>query len=531
MEKKESLDWWKSASFYHIYPLSFMDSNNDGFGDIQGIIMKLDYLSWLGIDAIWISPIYPSPLKDNGYDVKDFFGIDPVFGTMSDFEELLKQAHAKKIKLILDFVPNHTSEEHPWFIDARSSKSNSKRDWYLWADPNPNGGLPNNWDSLAGGSSWTFDRTTNQYFYHTFLKEQPDLNWRNNEVQRMFFEIMHFWLDKGVDGFRLDLIGFLIKDKLLRNNPPNARKEKDSALHHELAQTFSAHQPEVNEIIGKMRAVVDEYKNKVLLGELSLSIDELIHYHHDDRGGIHLPGNYLFILEEWKASILFEEICNYEASLTSESWPNWVLSNHDNTRIASRVGRDQARIAAFLMLTSRGTPIIYYGDEIGMQDMAVSKTKMQDLSEIGRDPQRTPMQWSMENNAGFTQGIPWLNVNSDYKTYNVEEEKKDPDSMLNLYRDLLQLRREIPTLIHGTFIPVGVQEDVFAFLRQDKETHLTFLVVCNLGHKATFFQIPEFFSFSGTVLYGTNLSRKGESIGKEIAINGDEALLITINEG
>jgi alpha-glucosidase len=529
MENKTNLPWWKTAIFYHIYPLSFMDSNKDGLGDIPGIIEKLDYLTWLGVDAIWISPLYPTPFKDNGYDIKDFSGIDPAFGTLDDFTNLLQQAHSKNIKIIMDFVPNHTSEEHPWFIEARSDRTNKKRNWYLWADPNPHGGVPNNWMSFAGKwSGWEFDSATNQYYYHSFLKHQPDLNWRNSEVQQAMFDVMHFWLKKGIDGFRIDLMGFLIKDKFLRNNPHNSKHEKDSGLQYPLTPTFSTHQREINQIIAKMRSLVDEYGDKVLLGETYLSVDELVHYHTNEETGVHLPGNYLFVMEDWKANILFEEICNYEASLQEESWPNWVLSNHDNPRIASKLGREQAKVAAFLLFCSRGTLIIYYGDEIGMQDLAISKSQMKDLAETGRDPHRAPMQWSAKANAGFTEGIPWLGVNSDYMEYNVEIEKTDPSSFLYLYRDLINLRKQEPALISGLFIPVGVEENILAFMRRDQKTGRTFFVACNLGHKAASFQIPEFFSPSGTIIYGTKSKRKGEKLEKEIALEGSEAILIQI---
>lgn len=528
MKLEKKFEWWKTAIIYHIYIMSFSDSNADGIGDIPGIINHLDYLKWLGIDTIWVSPFYPTPFKDNGYDIKDYFGVDEKFGTLDDFNELLKQCHLKELKLILDFVPNHTSEEHPWFIESRSNQTNSKRDWFIWQDPNPSGGPPNNWISISGGSSWEFDSQTNQYYYHSFLKYQPDLNWRNTEVQDAMFDIMRYWLDKGVDGFRIDLMGFLIEDKFFRNNPPNAKQGKDSALNSMLSNAFSCHQREINEIIAKMRHFVDGYGEKLLLGEVYLSIDELMFYHANANESVHLPGNFLLILEDWNASILFDEICNYEASLNGDSWPNWVLSNHDNPRIASKIGREQARVAALFMLTSRGTPIIYYGDEIGMQDTAIPKNKMKDPAEKKRDPHRSPMQWSSGPNAGFTSGTPWQMICSDYGKFNVESEKDDPTSLLNFYRDLLHIRKNEPVLNHGIFIPVGIEDSVFSFIRKDMDTGEAFLIICNLGHKSIFFTIPPYFELKAVIVFGTDISRKGEQIGKEIRVNGDEAILAKI---
>lgn len=526
--KTLDLEWWKVANFYHIYIMSFADSNGDGIGDLPGVTQHLDYLKWLGIDAIWLSPFYSTPLKDNGYDVKNYFEVDPVFGTMDDFQELIKQSHSKGLKVILDFVPNHTSEEHPWFIESRKDTTNSKRDWYIWQNPNPKGGPPNNWISLAGGSGWELDPKTKQYYYHSFLKHQPDLNWRNTEVQEAIFQAMRFWLEKGVDGFRVDLMGFLIKDRFFRNNPPNTNHDTDSGSNYPLSPVFSSHHREVNSLIAKMRKLVDSYKEKVLLGEVYLSIDELLHYHANSEEGAHLPGNFLLVMEDWKASAIFEEICNYESSLQEESWPNWVLSNHDYPRIASKIGRNQAKVAAFLMLTSRGTPIIYYGDEIGMQDTCIAKNEIKDLAEAKRDPHRTPMQWSSESNAGFTKGKPWLEVATDFKTYNVEEEKKNPDSFLTLYRKLLLLRKQEPVLVNGLFIPVGIEGSILSYIRKDMETEEAFLIVCNLKPKAAVFEIPEYFGIKGKIVFGTHSDREGELIGKEIKVRGDEALLAKI---
>lgn len=519
------MEWWQKSVFYHIYPMSFMDSNGDGIGDLQGIIERLDYLQWLGADALWISPIYPSPFCDNGYDITDYQNIDPRFGTMKDFDELLRSCHSRGMKIILDYVSNHTSDQHPWFKESRSSRINSKRDWYLWADPNPHGGPPNNWLSTFGGSGWEFDEVTQQYYYHSFLKQQPDLNWRKKEVQEALFDVIRFWLEKGVDGFRVDVMSYLVKDKLLRNNPPNPDYKKHMPSFYKYNPCFSTDQPEVHRIIANMRSLANSYGKKVLLGEIYLPADQLVKYYGMEEPGAHLPGNYLLIVEDWKAVNIYNGISNYEASLPKSAWPNWVLSNHDNPRVVSRIGKNQARVAAFLMLTNKGTPIIYYGDEIGMHDAAIAKNSMKDSSEQARDPQRTPMQWSSDPHAGFTQGEPWLQAADCFETVNVEAQKKDPYSMLYLYKTLIELRQKEPTLVDGDFIPVDVQDDIFAFIRKSESREKRFLIVCNLVHRPCIFEIPEYFDIKGEVIYSTDSQREENKIGQKIKMASNEAFI------
>ena len=519
------MEWWKKAVIYHIYPLSFMDANGDGFGDLRGIIDRLDYLQWLGVDTLWISPIYPSPFYDNGYDIKDYQNIDPRFGTMQDFDELLESCHSRGMKVLLDYVSNHTSDEHPWFKESRSSKTNRKRDWYLWEDPNPYGGPPNNWLSTFGESGWEFDEQTQQYYYHSFLKQQPDLNWRNEEAQEALFNVMRFWLEKGVDGFRVDVIWYLLKDKLLRNNPLNSNYQWHMPSFYKYNPCFSTDQPEVMGIVSKMRSLVEEYGEKVLLGEVYLPPDQLVKYYGMEQPGAHLPGNYLLIVEEWKPIKIYEGLCNYAASLPNCAWPNWVLSNHDHSRIASRVGTRQAYVAALLMLTSRGTPIIYYGDEMGMKDVAIAKEEVKDLAEPPRDPQRTPMQWSSLSQAGFTEGTPWLQVADNFEKVNVEEQKKDPHSLLHLYKTLIALRKKEPVLIDGDYIPVDLQGEIFGFIRSQQTEESKFLILCNLSHKPGIFEIPEYFKIKGKVIYSTEPERKDNHIEKRIRLASDEALI------
>ena len=358
--------WWKHGVVYQIYPRSFQDTNGDGVGDLKGIIERLDYLAWLGVDAIWISPIYPSPMADFGYDVSDYCNIDPLFGSLEDFDRLVAAAHARKIKVILDFVPNHTSERHPWFLESRASRVNPKRDWYIWRDGKPDGSPPNNWLSQFGGPAWAREARTGQYYLHSFLPEQPDLNWRNPEVRTAMYDVLRFWLDRGVDGFRVDVIWLLIKDAALRDNPPNPNYRPTEAGIHRFLQVYSADQPETHEVIAEMRSVLDRYDERVLIGEIYLPIERLVTYYGQDLRGAQLPFNFQLLHTAWTAAAVGKLVTDYEVALPPGGWPNWVLGNHDQPRIAARVGEAQARIAAMLLLTLRGTPTMYYGDELGI---------------------------------------------------------------------------------------------------------------------------------------------------------------------
>lgn len=440
--------WWQRGIIYEVYPRSFMDSNGDGVGDLIGLISRLDYLRWLGVDAVWIAPIYPSPMKDFGYDVADYTAIHPLFGTPADFDRLISEAHARDLKVILDFVPNHSSDQHPWFVESRSSRDNPKRNWYIWRDPGAGGGPPNNWLSGFGGNAWEYDAHTEQYYYHAFLREQPDLNWRNPEVVEAMLNVLRFWLEHGVDGFRVDVLWHLITDDQFRDNPPNSNWRKGMDPYQKLIPLHSTDQSEVHEVIARMRRLVNQYQDRVLIGEIYLPVERLVQYYGADLGGVHIPFNFQLLLAKWQARDIARIIGEYEAALPQYGWPNWVLGNHDRSRIASRVGPAQARVAAMLLLTLRGTPTLYYGDEIGMHDVAIPLEKVQDPFEknvpgrgLGRDPQRTPMQWNAAKNAGFTTGEPWLPIAEDYEKVNVEAERNDPASMLTLYGHLIKIRR------------------------------------------------------------------------------------------
>ena len=526
--------WWKQGVIYQIYPRSFKDSNEDGIGDLKGIATQLDYLAWLEVEALWLSPIYPSPMADFGYDIADYKGVHPMFGTMSDLEWLLEKLHEKNMKLILDLVPNHTSSEHPWFKESKASINSLKRDWYIWRDPKPGGGPPNNWLSVFGGSAWQWDEETKQYYYHAFLKEQPDLNWRNEEVQAAVFDVMKFWLDKGVDGFRVDVMWHLIKDSELRDNPANPTYQEIESNYSQLLPVYSTDQPEVHEIVKGMRKLLNTYSEKVLIGEIYLPIKQLVAYYGVNQQGAHLPFNFQLLILPWDAQKIAVAIDQYEGALPVDGWPNWVLSNHDKPRIASRVGMQQAKVAAVMLLTLRGTPTIYYGDEIGIYDVPIPFDEIQDPQglnmpdkNLSRDPARTPMQWDHSAYAGFSTIKPWLRVDKGYKRQNVKIQKDDPYSMLTLYSKLIQLRNKEPALHRGTYVPVFSNQQLIMYKREAEGCD-SFLIALNLtARPASFKQEGETF-LTGEVMVATSPDAEGMSIGKEITLGGDEGLVIRL---
>ena len=488
--------WWKTGVVYQIYPRSFQDRDGDGVGDLPGIEQRLDHLATLGIDAIWISPICPSPMADFGYDVADYCDVDPLFGSLADFDRLIAAAHKRGIRLILDFVPNHSSDRHRWFVESRSSRDNPKRDWYLWRDPAPGGGPPNNWISDFGGSAWEWDEATGQYYYHAFLKEQPDLNWRNPEVREAMYDALRFWLDRGVDGFRIDVLWHLIKAAEFPDNPLNPDYHPALGQMHKVMQHHSTDQPEVHEIAAEMRRLADGYGERVLIGEIYLPIDKLMTYYGRELDGVHLPFNFQLIDAPWNARALARIIADYEAALPPGGWPNWVLGNHDRPRVAAKLGEAQARVAATLLLTLRGTPTVYYGDELGIGAVEIPPDRVRDPRELrepglglGRDPVRTPMPWDAKPNGGFTTGEPWLPLNADWRTRNVAAADGDSGSMLHLYRRLLALRRSHEALSTGDIALIEAEGDVLAYERRAGEERL--LVVLNLGEMEQLMPLPD----------------------------------------
>jgi alpha-glucosidase len=524
--------WWERGILYQIYPRSFMDGNGDGIGDLAGIRQRLDYLEWLGVDAIWISPIYPSPMVDFGYDVSNYTDIDPLFGTLEEFDALLADVHARGMKLLLDYVPNHTSDRHPWFIDARSARSSPRRYWYIWRDPAPGGGPPNNWRSNFGGGAWEWDEKTGQYYYHAFLKEQPDLNWRNPEVRLAMLDVLRFWLDRGVDGFRVDVMHHLVKDIEFRDNPRNLDFRPGMSPYRELLTTHTADLPEVQEIVALMRGVIEEYDDRMLVGEIYLPVERLMAYYGASGQGAHLPFNFQLIRLPWKAREIAAAVERYEALLPSYAWPNWVLGNHDKPRIATRAGASQARVAAMLLLTLRGTPTMYYGDEIAMHDVPIPFHKMQDPFEknvpglgLGRDPVRTPMQWDEVLGAGFTTGEPWLPIANDSATNNVALLRCQSASILSLYRRLIELRRSEPALSVGVYAALPSGEHLMAYMRKAGERRL--LIVLNFDGRAREFNLGDF-QAGASLLLSTYLDRTGEKLDEELHLRGDEGVIIEL---
>ena len=528
----ESASWWKSGIIYQIYPRSFQDSNHDGVGDLRGIVHRLPYLAELGVDAIWLSPIFTSPMVDFGYDIADYTDVDPLFGNLADLDNLLEAAHRHGLKLILDLVPNHTSDRHPWFVESKASRDNPKRDWFIWRDPAPDGRLPNNWLSEFGGSAWEFDPSTNQYFYHTFLSAQPDLNWRNDAVAKAIHDVMRFWLRRGVDGFRVDAVWYLIKDDQFRDNPINPDFRPGGLPRDALIPLYTADLPEVHDAIGGMRKVLDEFADRVLLGEIYLPIERLVAYYGRNLEGVHFPYNFALLTAKWEARSLARLIDEYEAALPQGGWPNWVLGNHDRPRIATRIGFEQTRIAAMLLMTLRGTPTLYYGDEIGMRQADILPEQVRDPFEknvpgigIGRDGCRTPMQWDASKYAGFSDADPWLPVIDDFLDENVDCFRKDKRSLYWLYRRLIDSRRKHVALREGSYKPLKASGDLLLFCRELRDEQIIIALNMGTGPIAVSFADE---SLSGRVLVSSFADREGEEVRASLDLRGNEGLLLKV---
>jgi alpha-glucosidase len=483
------LKWWHNAVIYEVYPRSFQDSDGDGIGDLAGIIQRLDYLADLGVNLLWICPIYTSPMTDYGYDVADYCDIHPMFGDLAAFDRLLAAAHARSLKVVLDLVPNHTSIEHPWFQASRSARDNPKRDWYIWRDAAPDGGPPNNWESIFGGSAWTWDAPTGQYYFHTFLVDQPELNWRNPELVNAMKDVIRFWLDRGIDGFRVDAIVCLMKDAAFRDNPPAGAESFWANWGLTLEPRYTMHQPDTfDQVIDLARIFHEEYEDRVYIGETGAPIFEmLIPYYGKPLGGFDIPFNFSMLYTTWDAAKIRALVEGYYAVIPPGGWPNFVFGNHDDHRLATRYGMENHRSVAMLLLTLWGIPTMYYGDELGMADVFVPVEKRRDPwginkpeSNFGRDPERTPMQWDSSPNAGFTAGEPWLPLADNYETVNVAVQSADPHSTLTFYKRLLHLRRASPALLHGAFAFVdGVPDEVLAYVREAAAERL--LILINFG--------------------------------------------------
>lgn len=483
--------WWQKDVIYQIYPRSFADSNGDGIGDLPGITSRLGYLSsTLGVDAIWLSPHYPSPQDDFGYDVSDYCGVDPMYGTLDDFDTMVAEAHRLGLRVIVDYVINHSSDRHPWFIESAANDSNPKRDWYVWRDGKDNGSLPNNWVSFFGGPAWSKHPSTGQYYLHSFLSSQPDFNWRNPELAREMFDVLRFWMGRGVDGFRIDVAARAMKDPLLRDNPPaKVIDPKSFKFNPEWAATehiYDGSHPDTHVLFRKLRNVLDEYPDRFSVGEIHDWDWERWASYFGDGDELHMPFNFALLVAGIDPQKIRAIIEGMERALPPGAWPNWVAGNHDDVRIATRLGGlDQARAMAVLLLTLRGTPTLYYGDELGMVELAVPPAQQRDpfgrrVPGLGRDGCRTPMQWTGEPGAGFTTGDPWLPVNRDHVTVNVDTQLDDPASTLNLYRRLLDLRRAEPALSGGAVELIPSDPSILSYRRTSPEGR-TLSVAANLS--------------------------------------------------
>jgi alpha-glucosidase len=480
--------WWQHAVFYEVYPRSFADSNGDGIGDLNGITSKMDYLHDLGVDAIWITPCFPSPQIDFGYDVSDYQDIDPMYGTLADFDRLVAEAKKRNIRVILDFVVNHTSDQHKWFLDSKSSKTSAHRDWYIWRDGKGPDQPPNNWLSTFGLAAWKYDPATKQYYYHYFYPEQPDLNWRNPAVEQAMFDVTRFWYKRGAAGFRLDAVDTMYEDPQLKDNPVLPGTDKFGRPNTE--EKFNKKLPEMHGALQRLRNVADEY-DAVLIGETwTKDVSELKDYYGEHNNELHMPMDLLLTNLPLSAPVLRDHIAGVDAS---GGWPTYVITNHDIVRSYTRYGDGThndaiAKLMAGFYLTLRGTAILYYGEELGMENN--DPKRKEDVKdpigilgwpkEKGRDGERTPMQWNAGPNAGFTTGTPWLPVPSSAQTHNVEFEHKDPNSVLSFYRRLLLLRREEPPLREGNYVALNNSDaNVLSYLRQYKNN--TVLVVLNIS--------------------------------------------------
>ncbi|HEY3680146.1 MAG TPA: alpha-amylase family glycosyl hydrolase [Bradyrhizobium sp.] len=521
-------DWWRSAVIYEIAPISFQDTNVDGKGDLRGIESRIGYLEWLGIDAVWLTPFYPSPMLDFGYDISDYCAVDPVFGSLDNLDRLVETLHGKDIRVILDFVPNHTSEQHPWFSESRSSRSSAKRDWYVWSDPSANGGPPNNWLSRFGGSAWQWDEATAQYYYHSFLLQQPDLNWRNPEVRAAMADVLRFWMQRGVDGFRVDASAVLAEDALLRDDPDDPESNESTPPPQRLMRVFSDDRPESRPYLEDLHQVIDEFDGRVLCGEVQGKTDRIGHFYGGERAALDLPLNFVLLDSPWNALALQGSIDAYFNALPDGAWADWVIGGHDKHRIASKLGQDQARVLAMLLLTIKGTPFFFAGDELGMERATIPEDAVQDPLEklvpgfgLNRDPERVPMRWDSTSKGGFTTGSPWLPMVGQ-RQRNVADLQNDDRSILHLYRQLIRLRRKSPALRSGEYAPLRSRDGIFMYERTGG--HEKFRIALNLTHEGRRLEI----SGVATIALSTYLDKADLRVSGPIMLRPDEGIILRV---
>ena len=527
MAEPSVIPWWRDAVFYQIYPRSFQDMNGDGVGDLAGIVRRLDYLSWLGVDALWLTPINESPDDDFGYDVSNYYGVNAVLGDLETLDRLLQAAGRCGIRIILDIVPNHTSDRNPWFVDARRARSSAHRDWYVWADPKPDGSPPNNWRSGFGGTVWALDAATGQYYLHQFLPSQPDLNWWNPDVRDEFDRILRFWFDRGVAGFRIDTANKLVKDAQLRDNLPLGPTEHPMERRLGQRPVWSSNRPEVHDIWRRWRAVCREYDpERVLVGETWLFDLQTVASYYGDDDELQLNFNFPFVYADFTASALREVVERTEAAFASNHWPAWTASNHDVSRFPTRWCAGDTRrasMALVMLLTLRGTPFLYYGDELAMADVAVPADRTADpLAHRlpgqfrGRDPERTPMLWERGPGAAFTApGVePWLPFGDS--VLSVESQRDDPGSPLRLCRDLIALRRVSGDLRSGEFANLDTPDGVWAYRRGART-----VVVLNFREEEV--AVP---GLSGRVLIASNRAHDGADVPGVLRLGPGEGVVL-----
>ncbi|MBA3802826.1 MAG: DUF3459 domain-containing protein [Acidimicrobiia bacterium] len=534
----ESSLWWQRAVIYENHLPSFRDGNGDGIGDLVGLTMSLDYLSdALGVDAVWVGPFYRSPLLDQGYDISDHCDVEPVFGTMADFDRLIVEAHLRSIRVIVDFVPNHTSDQHPWFVESRSSRSNAHRDWYVWRDPAVGGGPPNNWTSEAGGSVWELDDLTGQYYLHSHLIEQPDLNWRNAEVRGAMLDVLRFWLDRGADGVRIDVAHMLMKDPEFRDNPV---REIPEVNEYDLQHADFATQHHINDrghrdvfdVLREIRRVVDCYPDRICIGEIEgMPWADWAKYFGEQLDVLHMPFAFRLIETPWQAGALADEVDAMLDAAPADAWAVLALGNHDRPRLASRLGQAQARVAAIMLLTLPGTPTLLYGDELGLEDQPVPAERQRDrfarmVGGVSRDPTRTPMPWTSGRNGGFSEAderLLWLPISKRLTEVAVSTQIEDDSSSLALYRRVLALRRRSPALTSGAYrrlVPVTPNEDVWVYERGVGEERK--VVALNFGQR---WQRTEVIT-GGEVVVSTVLGREGRAVAERLELAPNEAVIV-----
>lgn len=538
-------EWWRRAVVYQIYPRSFQDSNGDGIGDLRGIIQRIPYLVDLGVDAVWLSPFYPSPMKDFGYDVADYCGVDPMFGSLEDFDQMLSEFHRNQVRVIVDLVPNHSSDEHVWFQESASSRESSKRDWYIWRDASTDGGPPNNWSSFFGGPAWSWHEPTGQFYMHQFHSGQPELNYRNPDVVEAMKAAMRFWLDRGVDGFRTDVAWTLLKDEQFRDEPLNSDWDGVDP-HGRLEHIYTQDVPGIHDLMKVFRSVVDEYDEKVFIGEIYLPDEKLVSYYGDADDEFHLPFNFSLVSNpDWSAASVRTLVEDYLSSLPVGACQNWVLNNHDRVRLATRAGEDQVKVSALLLLSLGGCTTLYYGEEIGMPNGDIPVDKIQDPWALqvpdkahifGRDPVRTPMHWDQSPSAGFSEGEAWLPVQSNLSRVSVEAQRGSADSALEFYRTLMEYRRRNPAFVDSKASFDGFDRDedsdllVFRkFGDTGPEAEQKWLVILNMSSKSHVFQGSE--SFEAQVVAcasGRYCENQRLDLNSEMQIQPNEALLLEL---